>query len=158
MSAYLWRGKGFHSKVSSTQHGAAGRVLAILEVELQPQISRKITWVLLALLGVSSNSKLALSTAVRDTGSSSKASKGEFSWVCSVPGQEACGKLKQQQSSNPWPRHKIYRSIAPLPQQHGSADMLQAPGSSQSCPNTATLTARHLSTILGGYLVNGIGY
>lgn len=47
-------------------------MLTILEVELQPQISRKITWVLLALARVSSNNKLALSIAVRDTGSSSK--------------------------------------------------------------------------------------
>lgn len=64
-SSYLWRGKSFHSKVSPTQHETAGRVITILEVELQPQISRKITWVLLALLTVSPTSKLALSTAVK---------------------------------------------------------------------------------------------
>lgn len=51
--------------MSPTQHETAGRVITILEVELQPQISRKTTWVLLALLRVSPTSKLALSTAVK---------------------------------------------------------------------------------------------
>lgn len=116
----------------------------MLEVELQPQISRKIIWVLLALLRVSSNSKLALSTAVRDTGNSSKTSK-RISWACSVPGWEACGKLKQQQSNNPWPQYKkSYKSTgmstALLPRQHWSADMHLPPENSQSGANTVTFT------------------
>lgn len=105
-SAHTRRGESFHRKVSPTQCSTAGRVLrmlTMLEVKLQPQISRKITWLLLALLRVNPNSKPTLNAAVRNSASSSETSKGEFSQFCSVPGWKTSGNLKQQQS-NPWPR------------------------------------------------------
>lgn len=122
-SAHPGWGESFHRKVSSIQSSTAGRalqMLTMLEVKLQPWISRKITRMFLALLRANLNSKPTPSAAFRNTASSSETSKGEFSWFCPVPGWKTCENIKQQQR-NPWPRwQKNYKttevSRAPLPQ------------------------------------------
>lgn len=133
-------------------------------MELQSQTSRKITWVLLALLRVSPTNKLALSTAVKRHWEQQQNRSGRIqlgllcAWLGDLWETEAAAEQSTDKNKKSYKTTGV--STTPLPQQHGSADMHLPTRSSQSCTSRATLTPRHLSTTHSQYrfTMNSISY